>query len=181
MPDSISVQTPHRGRLFSVEVLTWTDAAGRTITREVVRHPGAVLIVPVLDDGRLVLLRNYRVAVDDHLWELPAGTLEPGEAPREAAGRELIEETGYRAARIEHLGDFYTSPGFCDELMRVFTARELSFVGQDLEPHEQIEAHALHLDEVRGMLADGRIRDGKTIAALAMWRRRGRPSGDGAG
>ncbi len=172
MPESISVETAHRGRLFAVEVLTWTDAGGHTIRREVVRHPGAVLVVPLLDARRLVLVCNYRVAVQDRLWELPAGTLEADEPPVEAAGRELEEETGYRAGHIEALGEFYTSPGFCDELMRVFVATGLDFVGQRLEPHEEIEARVIARDEVLAMVDDGRIRDGKTIAALAMWERR---------
>ncbi len=171
MPDAPTVHRPFRGRLFAVEVLQWADDRGRVIRREVVRHPGAVLIVPRLDGDRLVLVHNYRVAVDDRLWELPAGTLEPGEPPRDAAGRELQEETGYRAARIEHLSDFYTSPGFCDELMRVFTADELQFVGQRLEPHEQIEVGVVTTDEAMAMVADGRIIDAKTIAALHLWAR----------
>ncbi len=171
MPDATTVHRPFRGRLFAVEVLQWADDRGRVIRREVVRHPGAVLIVPRLDGDRLVLVHNYRVAVDDRLWELPAGTLEPGEPPRDAAGRELREETGYRAARIEHLCDFYTSPGFCDELMRVFTADELEFVGQRLEPHEEIEVGVVTADEAMAMVADGRIIDAKTIAALHLWAR----------
>ncbi len=169
MPDSTTVHRPFQGRLFEVEILEWADDQGRTIRREVVRHPGAVLIVPRLDGDRLVLVRNYRVAVNQRLWELPAGTLEAGEAPRDAAGRELEEETGYRAARIEHLSDFYTSPGFCDELMRVFTADELEFVGQRLEPHEEIEVGVVAGAEALAMVADGRIIDAKTIAALHLW------------
>ena len=111
MQDVITVHRPYRGRLFAVEVVS-----RGMVSREVVRHPGAVLKVPCLDGDRLALVRNYRVAVNKRLWELPAGTLKPGERPQIAAGRELEEETGYRAAVITHLGDFYTSPGFGDEL-----------------------------------------------------------------
>ncbi len=167
MPDVITVHRPYQGRLLAVEVVRWG-----LVSREVVRHPGAVLIVPQLDGDRLALVRNYRVAVKQRLWELPAGTLEPGERPQIAAGRELEEETGYRAAVIEHLGDFYTSPGFCDELMRVFTAERLEFVGQRLEPHEDIEVGVVTVDEAIAMIDDGRIIDGKTIAALYLWMRR---------
>ncbi len=173
MDASIHVQTPHRGRLFRVEVLSWTDERGRPITREVVRHPGAVLIVPRLGPERVVLVSNYRIAVDKNLWELPAGTLEGDESPPDAAARELEEETGYRAGRIEPLGQFYSSPGFCDELIHVFVAQELSFVGQRLEPHEQIEAHDFGWSEALAMIDNGEIRDGKTIAGLLMFDRRG--------
>jgi len=167
MQDSITVHRPYQGRLLAVEVVS-----RGMVSREVVRHPGAVLIVPRLDGDRLALVLNYRVAVNKRLWELPAGTLEPGESPETAAGRELEEETGYRAAVIAHLGDFYTSPGFSDELMRVFTADELEFVGQRLEPHEDIEVGVVTVDEAMAMIDDGRIIDGKTIAALYLWMRR---------
>jgi ADP-ribose pyrophosphatase len=159
----------HRGRLLRVDVLSWTDTDGRAVEREVVHHPGAVLVVPRREDERLVLVRNERVAVDAHLLELPAGKLEPGEAPQAAASRELEEETGYRPGRIRALGEFYTSPGFCDELMRVFVADQLEPVGQKLEPGENIEVQVIARSEVMAMIGDGRIRDGKTIAALLMW------------
>lgn len=172
MSSAVTVQTPHRGRLFSVQVLTWTDGLGRTVRREVVRHPGAVLVVPCLDDGRLVMIRNQRVAVDGRIRELPAGTLKAGEDPTLAARRELEEETGYRAGHLEPLGEFYTSPGFCDELMRVFVAHHLEMVGQHPEPGEDIEVEVVAADDALAMIDDGRIRDGKTIAALLMWARR---------
>jgi 8-oxo-dGTP pyrophosphatase MutT (NUDIX family) len=169
MRDSVQSETTHRGRLFSVEVLRFTDEHGRTVQREVVRHPGAVVIVPVLDDGRLVLIRNYRIAVDDRLWELPAGKLEPGEDPQHAAARELEEETGYRPGRVRRLGAFYSSPGFADEKLQAFIAEDLAFVGQNLEPGEEIETAPLPPEEVRAMIANGRICDGKSIAAILMW------------
>ena len=169
MRDAVSIETTHRGRLFRVDVLAYTDENGRDVTREVVRHPGAVVIVPVLGADRLVLIRNYRIAVDDRLWELPAGKLEPGEDPQHAAGRELQEETGHRADRIRPLGSFFTSPGFADEIIHAFIAEDLTFVGQSLEPGEEIEAAELDVAEVLAMIADGCIRDGKTIAAVLMW------------
>jgi ADP-ribose pyrophosphatase len=169
MTDQPDVRTTHRGRLLTVDVLSWTDADGRAVQREVVHHPGAVLVVPRLDDERLVLVRNERVAVQRHLLEFPAGKLEPGEDPQDAAGRELEEETGYRPGRVRALGEFYTSPGFCDELMRVFVADELEQVGQKLEPGENLEVVLITRSEVMSMIGDRRIRDGKTIAALLMW------------
>ena len=111
--------------------------------------------------------------MDKDLWELPAGTLEGDESPAHAAARELEEETGYKAGRIEPIGRFYSSPGFCDELIHVYEAQELSFIGQRLEPHEKIEAHDFGWSEALAMIDDGRIRDGKTIAGLLMFWRRG--------
>jgi ADP-ribose pyrophosphatase len=177
MGDRGEVRRVHRGRLLALDVLSWTDGAGRRVEREVVRHPGAVLVVPQLDDGRVVLIRNFRVAVDQALWELPAGSLGPGEDPRRAAARELAEETGYVAEAVDPLGEFYTSPGFCDELMRVYCARGLRPAAQRLEPGEEIEVRVLPLAEALRMIDDGRIRDGKTIAGLLLWVRRGGAEG----
>lgn len=170
--NEVAVETTHRGSLFTVEVRHAQDEHGRSFTREIVRHPGAVLVLPVLDDGnnrRVVMIRNYRVAVDQRLWELPAGKLEPGEEPVAAAGRELIEETGYRAGRLTKLGEFYTSPGFADELIRVYLAESLNETEQALEAGEDIEVCVVDPDDAIAMTLDGRIRDGKTIAALLMW------------
>jgi ADP-ribose pyrophosphatase len=177
MEPTVQATTTHRGELFQVEVLNWVDERGRAIRREVVRHPGAVVVVPVLEGGRVVLIRNYRIAVDERLWELPAGKLEPGEDPAAAARRELEEETGYRCRCVRSIGEFYTSPGFADELMRAFVADGLSFVGQRLEPGEHIEVQEMSRREALSMARDGRIRDGKTIAALLLW---AWPFGDGA-
>jgi ADP-ribose pyrophosphatase len=172
MHEMVDVRTSHRGRLLSVEVLSWTDDKGRHVEREVVRHPGAVLVVPLLDGDRIVMVRNFRVAAGKRLLELPAGTLEANEDPQRAAGRELEEETGYRPARVTRLGEFYTSPGFCDELMRVFVADGLKMVGQRLEPGEQIDVEVVTRSDALAMIDDGRIADGKTIAGLLMWLRR---------
>ncbi len=172
MDASVHVKSLHRGRLIRVEVLSWIDQQGRSIAREVVRHPGAVVIVPLSGPDRVVLVKNYRIAIDEHLWELPAGTLEPNELPLDAAKRELEEETGYRPVRIEPMGQFFTSPGFCNELIYVFVAQDLTFVGQRLEPHEQIEAHEFGWTDALAMIDDGRIKDGKTIAGLLMQQRR---------
>lgn len=164
------VRTTHRGKLFSVEILQVRGSDGRLYDREVVRHPGAVLVLPVLDDDTVVMIRNHRVAVNELLWELPAGKLELGEDPAHAATRELEEETGYRANQLRQIGEFYTSPGFADELMRVFVAEGLLPTKQRLEPGEQIEVHHIAAKEAVLMARDGRIRDGKSIAALLMWR-----------
>lgn len=155
-----------------LEFATVGDSRAATVVRDVVRHPGAVAVVPVLDGDRIVLVRNHRVAVDEWLYELCAGKLERGEEPAAAAARELEEETGYSAGRIEPLGRFYTSPGFADELMHVFEATDLTEVPRRLEPGERIEVEVRTLAEVLDMVGDGRIRDGKTIAGLMLWLRR---------
>lgn len=159
----------HEGKLFKVDVLTWTDEMGRSVTREVVRHPGAVTVVPVLDETRIILIRNHRIAVDQTLLELPAGKLEPGEEPEKAAQRELVEETGYACDQIRKIGEFYTSPGFADELMHAYLATGLTESHQRLEPGEAITVEVRALTEVLELIHTGGIRDGKTIAALLMY------------
>jgi ADP-ribose pyrophosphatase len=178
MNESVQVATKYDGRLFKVQALAYTDDSGRSVQREVVRHPGAVLIVPVLDDQHVVMIRNYRIAVDECLWEFPAGKLESNEPPISAAHRELEEETGYRAAQVHKLGEFYTSPGFTDERMHVFVAENLTVVGQRLEPGEEIEVRTVPVSEAIEMVRDGTLRDAKSIAGLLMWldaRRRNEP------
>ena len=169
----VSRRLIHKGRKFDFEAVATADASGRTIEREVVRHPGAVTIVPVLDDGRVVMIRNRRIAVDDWLYEFPAGTLDPGEDPEACARRELIEETGYEASSITPLGWFYTTPGLTDEKMRAFVATGLRHVGQALEEDEQIEVQALDLERVLRMMDGGEIVDAKSMLALLLALRRG--------
>ena len=148
---------------------------GEVVERDWIHYGGAAVIVPVLDDGSIVLIRNYRFAVDETLLELPAGMRDRrDEAPEQCALRELAEETGYTAGRIEELGAFFTGPGTCDENMHAFVATELTPGEQRLEAHERIEVQVVGEAEVRSMVADGRIHDGKTIAALGLyWLRRG--------
>ncbi len=161
-------QLVYAGSLFNVTVRRCVDEAGRAFRREIVRHPGAVMIVPLLDDERVVMIRNYREAVEADLWELPAGKLEPGEPPEAAAARELLEETGYRAGRLDKLTEFYTSPGFADELMHAFVATDLTPDQQRLEPGERITVEIMHVSQALNMIREGEIRDGKTIAGLRL-------------
>lgn len=139
------------------------------VRRELVVHPGAVTILPLLDPQTVVMIRNYRFSVGAELLELPAGTLEPPEPPIECAARELEEETGYVADRIEPLCEFYTTPGFTDEYMYVFTASGLTHKGQQLEDTEQIRVVTMPLADVLAATTDGRIIDGKTIASLLVY------------
>lgn len=154
------------GRIFRV-VRKWTAGTdGQKHVREIIRHPGAVVILPRLADGRVVLIRNYRMAVDRHVIELPAGTLEPGEDSLAAAHRELAEETGYRAHSLELLASFFSSPGILDERMHLFLATGLEAGATDLQPDEQIEPLVLPWEEAVAMARDRRIEDAKTLIGL---------------
>ena len=161
-------------RKFKVVRETVRSTGGKEKTREIVRHPGACVIVPLLDDGRVCLIRNFRIAAGQTLIELPAGTLEPPEPPQVTAERELIEETGYRAAKIEFLHAFYLSPGILDEKMHLYLATGLTPGETALEEGEEIENWLVHFDEAVAMIFRGEIRDAKTIVGL-LWVDRLRP------
>ena len=154
------------GRRFCVERVIQVTPDGTEHVREVVRHPGAVTILPVLDDGRVCFVRNFRPAVDRTLIELPAGTREPGEDPAETARRELAEETGYRAENIELLATFYMSPGILDEEMHLYLATSLKPGTMALDPGEDLQPWPATWKEAMRMVQDGRIRDAKTLAGL---------------
>ena len=153
---------------FRVVRETQTTRSGKAKTREIVRHPGACVIVPLLDDGRVCLIRNFRIAVGQTLIELPAGTLEPPEPPHVTAERELIEETGYRAAKIEFLHAFYLSPGILDEKMHLYLATGLTPGQTAREEGEEIENWLVPWHEAVSMIFDGKIQDAKTIVGL-LW------------
>ncbi|MBP90873.1 MAG: NUDIX hydrolase [Planctomycetaceae bacterium] len=154
---------------FRVEEVHQSLADGGTRTRAVVRHPGAVTIIPMVDSEHVCLIRNHRVSVQETLIELPAGTLEPPELPEATAYRELIEETGYRAQQLRSLHEFYLSPGILDERMHLFLAEELEFVGAQREPGEVIENLIVSWREAIKLVHDGVIQDAKTIVGLLMY------------
>jgi len=162
---------------FTVERREFDHPKVGRVWRELVVHPGAVLILPLLAPEKVILIHNYRFAVSAELLELPAGTLEPEEQPIDCAARELEEETGYAAGKIEPLCEFYTSPGFTDERMFVFLASDLTATAQRLDSTEQIRVAIMDLSDALAATADGRIVDGKTIAALQLYhyRRSRRP------
>jgi ADP-ribose pyrophosphatase len=153
---------------FRVVRETITSAGGKPKTREIIRHPGACVIVPLLDDGRVCLIKNWRIAVGETLIELPAGTLEPPEPPEKTAERELIEETGFRATKIEFLHAFFLSPGILDEKMHLYMATGLTAGETALEEGEEIENWLLPFDEAVQMVLRGEIRDAKTSVGL-LW------------
>lgn len=151
-----------------IDVLTF-DADhpnGGTMKREMVAHPGAVLILPLLDPQTVILIRNRREVIGKVLWEVPAGTLEPNEDKQACAARELIEETGYSAKKITPLLDFYTTPGFCNEIIYGFLAEDLTHIGQKLDETEEIEVHPVSFKQALEMIKNHEIVDAKTIAAL---------------
>lgn len=153
---------------FKVERLRERDKDGKVREREVVRHIGAVTVLPVVDQDHICLIRSWRVAVEETLLEIPAGTLEIGEDPAECAHRELIEETGYRAGKIEFVQEFYLSPGILDEKMRLFIAKDLTPGATALEPGERIENWIVTWDEALDLVRNGKIRDAKTITGILL-------------
>lgn len=153
-----------RFKVFTMDLAN-RDANAGTYRKDIVVHPGAAVILPIIDD-QVVMIRNERPIEDEPLWELPAGTLEPPELPEVTAGRELIEEAGYRAGQIELLTQFYASPGICTEMMYCYLATDLTAVGQQLEPNEKIDVEVMPMVEAIKMVREGVIIDGKTIATL---------------
>lgn len=169
----------HHGKKFDFEMVTVTFPGGRQLTREIVRHPGAVVIVPILDNGDVVLIWNKRISIGQKLLECPAGTLEKGEEPALCAARELIEETGYEAATIVPLGWFHTTPGLTDEKMHAFAAKGLKEVGQNLEEDEDIEVEVVKAGEALGRIDRGEFSDAKSMLALLLAHRKGHLRGEG--
>ena len=158
----------HAGKVLDLDVDEVLEPGGVRGLREVVRQRGSVAALPVLDDGRIVLVRQYRYAVDSLVWELPAGRRDPGETPEQGALRELEEEVGLRSAALEPLLTFWTTPGFCDEVMHLFRATGLTPVPPRPEADEKIEQATFTLDEAMAMVKRGEIREGKTLVALLM-------------
>jgi len=164
--DLIERQSIYNGKKLRLEIHHLLGEKGGRIQMEVVVHPGAVVVLPFLDASTILLIRNFRYPLSQFLLELPAGTLDKGEDPMNAAGRELLEETGYLAHRLKPLFNFYTSPGILNERMYAFAAYDLKKGHAALEPGEQIEPMPVALDEAIKMVKTGEIADGKTIAAL---------------
>ena len=168
---TISSSHPWRGRRISVRVDEVERDDGHRTTREVVEHPGAVAIL-AWDGERLAMVRQWRHATGEALLEVPAGTLEPDEPPIETARRELAEETSLAAATWMEGPRFYTAPGFCDELMYLYLATDLTDAHADADPDEILEASWMTLAEALAAIDDGRVRDAKTIAGIGWLARR---------
>jgi ADP-ribose pyrophosphatase len=157
-----------RALRFDVEEVHQRLDDGQLLSRHIVRHPGAVVILPLVDAEHVCLIRNFRIAVNRWLLELPAGTLEPPEPPAVTAARELTEETGYRAKSWEYVHTFRMSPGILDERMYFYVASELTYLDPQREHGEQIENLVLSWSDIDRLLRDGLIEDAKTLVAL-LW------------
>jgi len=167
-----------RGRLFRVRRDLVAEPAlrgqpeGPAVMREIVEHAGSVVVLPVLSDGRVLLVRQYRHAADDFLWELVAGGIDRGEKPAQAARRELKEETGYTGRRFERLLSFFPSPGILSEQMHLFRTTGLRPGRDEPEADEALEARAFSRRELERMLRQGRLRDAKTVLGVLLELRR---------
>jgi ADP-ribose pyrophosphatase len=142
--------------------------AGKETIREVVRHPGGVVVLAELEDGRIPFVRQHRYPIDDDLLELPAGKQDDDEEPATSAARELEEETGFRPLFLKHVSSYYTSPGFCDELLHFYYSDQLEKTDRAPEEDEDLEVEYHTLEEALSMATSGEIVDGKTIMAL-LW------------
>jgi len=165
------IQRIFEGRVFTVQVETIPLPQGGELKADIIRHPGSVVIVPVTADGHIVLVRQYRPAIDQWAWELPAGSVNRGEDLDRAARRECQEEIGLIPSRLERLGTFYPTPGYCDEAMTFYRATGLRPPGAgDEEAHqdedEQIEARSFTRDAVVAMITSGEVIDMKTVTGL---------------
>ncbi|HEX5966573.1 MAG TPA: NUDIX hydrolase [Pyrinomonadaceae bacterium] len=167
LPKIISSQKVFTGRIFNVTVDTVREGE-LTYQREVVHHHGSAVILPVFDDGTVALVRQYRHPAVRYLLEAPAGTLNDGERPEDGAARELQEELGLTAGRLEKLSEFFVSPGFCEEKMWVFLATELTEGRQQPEEDEVLEVVRIPIGEALEMISSNEIQDAKTIIALML-------------
>ncbi|MNN49993.1 ADP-ribose pyrophosphatase [compost metagenome] len=165
---TISTEPIFTGKVVSLQVDTVELPDGTTGKREIVKHPGAVAVVAIRE-GRLLLVDQFRQAMGRCELEIPAGKLEKGEDPLEAAQRELQEETGYTCGKMTHLHSFYTSPGFADEIIHLYLAEELNPGEMALDEDEFIEMYEATLEETQRYISEGRIADAKTILAVYIW------------
>ena len=167
-----NIRKIYEGRIFTLQIETIALPKGGTLNAEIIRHPGSVVIVPVTATGEIILVRQYRAALGRWAWELPAGSLKPGEDVEKAASRECHEEIGLVADRLQRLGAFYPTPGYCDELMNFFLATGLREPRADehaqQDEDEDIEVKTFSRTSLSKMIADGDIIDLKTIAGLSL-------------
>ena len=168
----IARTTVHTGRIFQLEIDVVRLPSGHTVDMEIVRHPGSVVLLPIPEPGKIILIRQYRYTIDRWIWELPAGSLKPGENPDHAAARECEEEIGLAPGKITRLGGYYPTPGFCDELMNYYRCEDLRPPAPDStakqDDDEEIEPRTFTLEEARALVTSGEIVDLKTLAGLSL-------------
>lgn len=167
LPKVVDSKSIFRGRVIEVTVDTVSEGE-ITYQREVVRHPGSAVIIPVFDDGTIALVRQYRHPTVRYLLEAPAGTLRRGELPEDGARREVEEELGVVPGRLEKLAEFFVSPGFCEEKMWVYLATELTTTEQRLEDDEVLEVIRIPFSQALSMITTGEIEDAKTIIGVML-------------
>ena len=164
--------TIYKGRIFHLEVDVVKLPTGHTVDMEIVRHPGSVVLLPIPEPGKIILIRQYRYTIDRWIWELPAGSLKAGEDPDQAAARECEEEIGLAPATVTRLRGYYPTPGFCDEEMIYYRCEDLRPPAADStakkDDDEEIEPRTFTLDEARALVASGEIVDLKTLAGLTL-------------
>jgi ADP-ribose diphosphatase len=159
----------YAGPVFGVRQDEVLEPWGARATRVVITHPGSVVVLPVLADGRVVMIEQYRHAARQYLWELVAGRIDHGESVKHAAARELIEETGYRAKRLTEFLDVFPTPGFLEERMHILLAEGLTKGEAQPEDDEKIFCRAYTVEQLKQMMKSGRLRDGKSIAGILYW------------
>lgn len=161
----------YKGPVFGIRRDEIIEPGGMRVTREVITHPGSVVVLPVFPDGRILLIRQYRHATRQFLWELVAGRIDRGENPRKAAARELIEETGYRAKRFHVFLDVFPTPGLLEERMYILLAEDLTAGKAEPEEDEKITAQAFTQSELEQMIRRNKLRDAKSIAGILYYLR----------
>ncbi|MCK4536733.1 MAG: NUDIX hydrolase [Desulfuromonadales bacterium] len=171
MSEAVPRQTIFSGRIIDVGLEEHLLPNGRQATFEVIRHPGGAAVLPVLPDGRLLMIHQYRPVIGRMIYEIPAGRLEVGESPEECVARELVEETGYHAEEFTALGSLWSAVGFCDERVDLFIATGLTETQSALEPDEVIELAPMTLEEALALVDQGDLLDSKTLVALLRYAR----------
>lgn len=167
----------YRGKTVHLFVESAALPNGKTFELEVVRHPGASAVVPLKEDGKVVLIHQYRHAAGGYIYEVPAGKLSKGEAPEACAAREVEEEVGYKVGKLEKLTTIFTAPGFCDEQIHLFLGTGLVFSGQQLGEDEVLQVIEMPFEEAMNRIEDQTIRDAKSIVALELAYRRAKKRG----
>ncbi len=165
---TLEVETIYEGRMINLNVHKVMLPNNNTAYREIVVHPGAVAILPIDKDGRILFVKQFRKAVEEELLEIPAGKIEPGEDPEKCALRELEEETGFLASQLLFMNKIYTSPGFSNEVIYIYLAKDLITGKRNLDDDEFIDLYKLDLAEALNLIKLGKIKDAKTITAILL-------------